>query len=328
MKKLLFTAFVLAFSVSLKAQQDPQWTQNMFNRVGVNPGAAGAGGLNTFCGTVLFRQQNMGFAGNPQTMLFTGDGGFYMARQQWGAGLTVWQDQLGFEKTLALKGALSWQKGLMGGKLGIGIDGGMMSKSINGDWVATDDYHQDQSIPDNGTSDMAGDLGFGIYFQREDLYVGISGAHLIGGDFKAGGSATSSVPGAIDWVQEYTIAQHLYVMAGYNYQLNPELVLQPSVFIKTDPAAPQFDINCNVEYNKMFWGGLSYRLQDATAVLLGMDFSAVQPSLAGLKLGMAYDITLSQLRNHSSGSVEVMLKYCKKIVKEPKVQRYKSVRFL
>ncbi|CAG0975844.1 MAG: PorP/SprF family type IX secretion system membrane protein [Bacteroidetes bacterium] len=328
MKKILLSAVLLALGSTAWSQQDPQWTQNMFNRLGVNAGVAGTGGVGTICGVGMFRQQNMGFAGNPQTMLFSVDGGFYAFRQQHGAGLTVWQDQLGAEKTLMLKGSYAWQKGLMGGKLGIGLEGGLMSKSINNDWISTDDYHKDPSIPDNGTSDMAMDLGFGIYFQREDLYVGLSSTHLVPGKFEAKGPATTSVAGAVDWAQEYAVARHLYVMAGYNYQLNPTMVLQPSVFIKTDPASPQFDINCNLEYNKMFWGGLSYRLQDAAAFLVGMDFVAVQPSLSGLKLGMAYDLTLSQLRNYSSGSVEIMLKYCKKITKEPKVQRYKSVRFL
>jgi type IX secretion system PorP/SprF family membrane protein len=324
MKKILLSALLLAFGATAWSQQDPQFTQNMFNRLGVNAGVAGTGGVGTICGVGIFREQNMGFAGNPQTMLFSVDGGFYALRQQHGAGLTVWQDQLGAEKTLMLKGAYAWQKGLMGGKLGIGLEGGLISKSINDDWIATDDYQKDPSIPSNGTSDMAMDLGFGIYFQRADMYVGLSSTHLVPGKIEAKGISDS----AVNWIQEYAVARHLYVMAGYNYQINPTMVLQPSVFIKTDPASPQFDINCNLEYNKMFWGGLSYRLQDAAALLVGMDFVAVQPSLSGLKLGIAYDFTLSQLRNYSSGSVEVMLKYCKKITKEPKVQRYKSVRFL
>jgi hypothetical protein len=101
-------------------------------------------------------------------------------------------------------------------------------------------------------------------------------------------------------------------------------VLKPSIFAKTDASSTQLDVNALVEYNKLVWGGVSYRIQDAIAVLAGVNFPMVQ----GLKLGVSYDITTSALGDHSSGSLEFMIKYCTTIVKQPKREVYHSVRFL
>ena len=77
-------------------------------------------------------------------------------------------------------------------------------------------------------------------------------------------------------------------------------------------------------YNKLVWGGVSYRLQDAIAVLAGVNV----PQAPGLKIGVAYDVTTSSLGDHTSGSLEFMVRYCKNISKTPKREVYHSVRFL
>lgn len=324
-----FATSLLFITVTTVAQQDPQWTQNMFNKFGVNPAVAGSNGIGTICGTGLFRQQNMGFSGNPQTMMLSAHGGFRIATIQGGTGINVYQDQLGAEKTTSARLALAYHRGLWGGDIGIGIEGGIMNKTIVADWIAIDPYYQDPSIPDVNTGKTSFDMNFGIFFKREDLYVGLSSLHLLPPKFNVSGSPSSSLPGAVAWTQKYNVTRHFYVMAGYNYQLgNPDFEIRPMIFAKTDPASPQLDINVNMWYKKQLWGGLSYRLQDAIALLVGTDLGIAAKSLENLKIGVAYDLTMSQLKRYSSGSVEIMLTYCHKLYKEPKLQRYKSVRFL
>ena len=72
------------------------------------------------------------------------------------------------------------------------------------------------------------------------------------------------------------------------------------------------------------WGGVSYRVQDAVAILAGVNI----PQVEGLKLGISYDVTTSAVGDHSSGSLEFMIKYCTTLVKPPKREVYHSVRFL
>ena len=80
----------------------------------------------------------------------------------------------------------------------------------------------------------------------------------------------------------------------------------------------------------MLWGGVTYRVEDAIGILLGVDIGEAinEPSLSGLKVGVAYDLTTSALADHSSGSFEIMLRYCTSIYKQPKREVYRSVRFL
>src|SRR5687768_5371437 len=96
MKKIL-TSLVLASSALLGfSQQDAQFSQNMFNRLAINPGYAGSN--NAICTNLLGRQQWMSFPGAPKTFLLSIDAPIKMIHG--GAGLTIAQDQLGFEKTL------------------------------------------------------------------------------------------------------------------------------------------------------------------------------------------------------------------------------------
>jgi len=121
--------------------------------------------------------------------------------------------------------------------------------------------------------------------------------------------------------------RHYYIMAGYNYPVNvgaAEIELQPSLFVKSDAVNTQVDINVNALYNNLFWGGVTYRLEDAVALLAGL----YVPKVDGLKVGMAYDYNISDLGDYNDGSLEFLLSYCMPINKKPKLERYKSVRFL
>ncbi len=325
MKKVLLSVFTIVVGISAFAQQDYQFTQNMFNRVPINPGAAGTN--DAICATMFFRQQWIGFDGSPQTMQFSADAPFVMpfVGGTHGVGLTVFQDKLGFETNFMGKLAYSYRRNIFGGpgELGIGIDGAFYNKSLNGAWIATDDYTQDVAIPNAGASDYTMNLGAGLYYHiPQKLYVGLSSTHVVSGDIQTSVQGT----GNTQYQYNYNVRRHYYVMAGYEWDMTSELKLLPSVFAKTDAASTQLDINCNVMWNQFLWGGLSYRVQDAAAVLLGIDFTEV--AVPGLKLGLAYDVTTSGLKSYSSGSAEIMLNYCFKIPKKPKVNVYKSVRFL
>ena len=119
----------------------------------------------------------------------------------------------------------------------------------------------------------------------------------------------------------YQSRRHYYITAGYHYQLNPDVEIRPSIFIK-NAAATQFDINCNVHYKNKYWGGLSYRLQDAVIVMLGADV------YKGLRVGIAYDVNLPSSLKYNSGTLEFMLNYCFKIKIEKPRQIYRNVRYL
>lgn len=319
MKKLIIsTAFLFAGFVAT-AQQDFQITQNMFNKLSINPGSAGHNG--GICATFLTRSQWMGFDGRPQTHLFSADA---LLGSKHGLGLTVFQDKLGIESSLIAKLAYSYHLMLGPGTLGIGLEVGMINKSFGDDFVAIDDYTQDPSIPNASTSAITFDAGLGLFYHIKDkMYVGISTLHLPQSELEDAAAGGSGEVGALSYAQ----SRHYYIMAGYDWDVSGgsrKWVVKPSILAKTDAASTQLDVNALVLYNNLVWGGVSYRVQDAIAALAGVNI----PQVPGLKLGVSYDVTTSALGDHSSGSLEFMIKYCTDIVKPPKREVYHSVRFL
>jgi len=318
MKKIILSFSLFLAGVGVYAQQDAQFTQNMFNKLSVNPGYAGANG--GMCFTLLSRTQWVGFDGRPQTHLFSADGLIF---NKHGIGLTVFQDKLGIESSLVAKAAYSYHLTLGPGSLGIGIDGGLISKSFGSDFIAVDDPTLDPSIPNGGTSASTFDLGFGLYYNIPNkMYVGISTLHLTASELEDVANGGAGV-GALNYAQ----SRHYYIMAGYDWDMSggaQKWVLKPSVLAKTDAASTQLDLNALLMYNNLVWGGVSYRVEDAIAILAGVNI----PQLPGLKIGASYDITTSTLSNYSSGSLEFMIKYCTNISKPPKREVYHSVRFL
>ncbi len=316
MKKLILSISLFVVGAGLYAQQDAQFTQNMFNKLSVNPGYAGANG--GICFTLLSRTQWTGFDGHPQTHLFSADALLF---NKHGVGLTVFQDKLGIESSLVAKLAYSYHLTLGPGSLGIGLDAGLLSKSFGSNFIAVDDPTLDPSIPNSGTSASTFDLGIGLYYNIPNkMYVGISTLHLTASELKDVADAGGA--GALNYAQ----SRHYYIMAGYDWDVNGsgKWVVKPSILAKTDAASTQLDINALLMYNNLLWGGVSYRIEDAIAVLAGVNI----PQLPGLKIGASYDITTSTLGDYSNGSLEFMVKYCTSITKPAKREVYHSVRFL
>ena len=82
-----------------------------------------------------------------------------------------------------------------------------------------------------------------------------------------------------------------------------DIEVEPSVMLKATSAAPlQLDINARVIYKEMVWVGFSYRTGDAAVAMVGLN-------TGDLSFGYAYDITLTNIRNYSSGSHEIFVGY-------------------
>jgi len=324
MKKTLTTIALSITGLIAFAQQDAQFSMNMFNKLAVNPGYAGTS--NALCGTLFYRQQWTNFPGAPKTGLISLDYGRILGG---GIGLTVDQDQLGFDKTLNAKLAYSYHLPLGGfGTLGIGIDAGMIQKSITGNFIAPDGTTSstpgtDQSIPWGGTSAVTYDLGFGLYFTSSRLYVGLSSDHLPDQTLHTSGGTSGS--GLYDF--QYQMARHYYVMAGYKFNLSPDFTLTPGILTKSDASSTQVDINLYAKWKNMVFVGVSYRLTDAIPVMAGLEWP-LKNQQSTIKFGYSYDITLSKIKSYSNGTHEIMIGFCQTFVKPPHRQSHQNVRFL
>ena len=153
---------------------------------------------------------------------------------------------------------------------------------------------------------------FGAYYNIPDkLYVGLASSHL-----------PANPNGAY-----YDLARHYYITAGYDYAVTDMITLKPSIFVKSDAASTALDINLVAMYNQLVWAGVSYRLKDAIAPMVGVQINKLGPGT--LKFGYSYDVTTSALKTYSSGSHEIMLGYCFNVTPKPKViTKFYNVRFL
>lgn len=314
--------FFLLFCVAAKAtgQQYPQFSQNMFNQLAVNPGYAGhTGMINVALGN---RQQWMGgFDGMaPKTTVFGADTKLNLLGWDSGLGLTMMNDEIGEWTNLYLSLAYSkrWQTDF--GKLGVGLSLGMVNQSIKGSNLSTlpqgvgddfgnGDYHSEETFTDDQGTAL--DLGIGAYLENKSYYLGFSVAHL-----------NKPQPKFTDTYTSY-LDQTIFITGGYKYQMkNRPIVLIPSVFIKSNVSSYQLDLNVNGILKDKYWGGLTYRFQDAIVVLGGVELNN------GLRIGYSYDISVSRLRGTQNGSHELMLGYSFDLNLEKRKKHYKSVRYL
>ena len=305
--------FLVLLSCPGWAQQDPVFSQNMFNILTYNPGIAGTSGM--ICATAINRQQWLGFDGSPRTTIFNVSAPISPFRIKSGVGLLVESDNIGFDKDINLSLAYSYLLDLNIGKLGLGINLGMINKTIdpswkipNGDGFTQPD--QDPLIPVTKESFVAFDAGLGAFLQGDKYYASLSITHINRPKIKYSKGDTY-------------ISREYYLTAGYTFQLrNPSLELLPSVFAYSDGKVAQFNITSLVRYNKKMWGGVSYRASDAFIGIVGFEL------YNGIRIGYSYDFTLSDIRKNSTGSHEFMVNYCFDMNLGKSPMRYKSIRFL
>ena len=310
MKKFIFFIFLACFSLSIKAQQDPQFSQNMFNILSVNPAFAGAD-KDIFV-SAINRQQWVGFENAPVTTVFNISTPITFMGADHGVGLTILSDKLGFEKNTSMRFSYAYQKKTGESSLNIGVSFGFQNNSLKGEWFVPDGDSFSSPEDDLGSasvddSKMVFDLGLGIYYKTDNFYVGTSVSHL-----------NKPNIGYNENIETY-LARHYYAMAGYRYELNKSWEVLPSLFYKTDAVVSQIDLNTNIRYNKKIWGGVSYRVDDAIIGMLGVLFNN------GIQIGYAYDISTSKI---AKGSHEFLLAYRFNTKLEKRNQKYKSIRFL
>jgi type IX secretion system PorP/SprF family membrane protein len=311
MRGVITTAVCAALVGSAYGQQDPQYSQYMFDRLSVNPAVAGVGG--NLCATALLRQQWSGFDGAPKTGLINLQGP--LATINSGLGLSVYFDKLGQEKSTIARLHYAYHFKLGGqSTFSVGLYAGMTGRALEGNWVAIDPVANDASIPPGSKSATGFDLGGGVYYKSPNLWLGVSSTQLPETELK-----DVSIQNV----------RHYYVQAGYNWALggNKKYTLQPSALLKSDATSTQLDLSALFLYDETVWIGASYRTEDAIAPMVGYQYKFPKGD-SMLRLGYSYDVTTSDIKSISSGSHEVMLSYCFMIVKPVVNEIYHHPRFL
>lgn len=280
----------------------------------VNPGYAGMNDGITV--NTVVRNQWMGFEGAPTNQNFNAHMPFKLFELQHGVGLTLMNDEAGFENNIAIGLNYAFQKEIAEGKLGIGVGLGFASQSLSTtEFQPYSEGATDGLIPQGTDEPIYFDLSLGGFYKTDNLYFGLSFLHLTQPEVKYKGENTGST---------YPYYRRgSFLTFGYNYQLgNPLFEIEPSVLVYTSGSSVQIAFNSVLHFKNRFWGGIGYRVVDAVSILAGAEL------IEGLNVGLAYDIPTSQMVYSSSGSFEFTVQYIFKVDVEKDDRVFKSVRFL
>ncbi|WP_280749550.1 MULTISPECIES: type IX secretion system membrane protein PorP/SprF [unclassified Parabacteroides] len=313
-KSLLGILFVLLCCAGVvRAQYDAQFSQYFMATGYYNPGYAGQSeNLNVFG---IHRQQWVGFEGAPKSSFVMADMPIRFAERTHGIGVVMFSEKIGLSNITQAGGQYAYKKNLWGGTLSVGLQLGIFNMSFQGDSVRLPDNdvgaEADEAIPITQAEGMTFDMNAGIYYSHPKFYAGFGVSHLMEPEI------------GLDETAKTYAARMYNFMAGYNIKTsNPLIELQPSVFLKTEMINFQADITARLIYNKMFNGGLSWRVNESVILFLGA-------SIGPFQVGYAYDYSYSAIRKATHGSHEIMAKFSLKL-KQTKTgkNRHKSVRIL
>jgi type IX secretion system PorP/SprF family membrane protein len=310
-RKPLLTGILLLSVLVSQAQQDPQFTQYMFNTLYYNPAFSGVEGVTKF--TAIHRSQWLGYAptvgsgGAPTTQIISGTSPIFKINS--GFGGYIMNDQLGPQNNLEAQLSFAYHLAVAGGKLSMGLRGGIYSQTLDFDkYIASDP--DDPLLGQSGKhSQVVPDLAAGAFYRKEKYYAGLSFTHLIKSEFD------------FDVGQRSTLQSHMYFTGGYFYDVSFDLRFQFMTLVKTDFTKTTFDVGGIAYLKDTMWGGLSFRQSEAAILLLGYSFMKDK----SLKLGYALDYVIKDQAAKEPTSHEFLLTYelpvtlvGKKVIRTPR----------
>lgn len=297
MKKLSITSFFLIVSIwCLKAQQDAQYTQYMYNTIAVNPAYTGSRGVLSIA--ALHRSQWVGLGGAPRTQtlnLHT------PVSERVGLGVSIVNDEIGngtnqdtyFDALFSYTIPTSET-----GSLAFGVKAGGHLLNIDFNQLRNFDPSTSAAGQPNIDKKFSPNFGAGVYYYTDTFYAGLSIPNFLQTEhFDGSGNSSSFL------AQE---RMNWYLISGYIIELNPDLKLKPALLLKAVQGAPlQADLSATALLNDKLSLGLAYRWDAAFSALAGFQLNEK------LMLGLAYDREVTELGNSAfnDGSFEIFLRF-------------------
>jgi type IX secretion system PorP/SprF family membrane protein len=305
MKRILLgLTFLIALAFSSFGQQDRIFTHWMYEKMNYNPGATGIKG--NICASLIYRNQWDKWSGAPNSVSLGVEG----AVEKWnsGFGLAYTHDAIGFYRKNQLYINYAYHVNTTAGRLGIGAGFGFVNQSQNASWVAPQTVSGDPLLLQSNISGIAFDMNFGLFWQGvQGYYVGVSATQLTGLKLKT---------------VEEKLKQHVQIIGGYRMKNlgGSDFDLEPQVRVATDFVKVTFDVNATVHWRDMVYAGLSYRFEDAVAIMAGVNINSQMgmPDGMNMKVGYSYDIPANKtLTAFNRGTHEIFLKFCMMPPKKP-----------
>ena len=283
----------LCVGTAALAQQDPQFTQYMFNLLSINPAYAGSAERVSL--KALTRHQWVGFEGAPTTQTLTAD--MPLPLESICVGASLMRDELGPVTQYAALVDVAYRIFLGNdAKLSFGLKGGL--NLFQADLASLHPLEMnDQVFMDNVETKADPQFGFGMMYYSERYFVGLSAPKLLHTKFFE--DAELDTTGTV-WQEGQR--SHWFLSGGYVFDLGTFTKFRPTAMVKGVHGAPvSFDLTASLLFFEKFWIGAMYRQEDAVGALVQYRFTD------GLSAGYSYDFPLTPLHDYSGGSHEIMI---------------------
>lgn len=288
----------------VKAQQNAQFSQYIFNGLYINPAAAGA--KEDFYLHSFYRSQWTGVTGAPQSLSIAADG--TVNDEKVGLGILLANDKLGAQSSLAAYANYAYRLQLGDRRinhLAFGLGIGIVQSAINGSLLNAG-QSGDNAVPVGNQSTILPDARAGVLYTSESFFAGFSADNLIAKYLSRDKSLNVPVP-----------QPHFYLTAGTMLYLNDDTKIKPSFLLKNaSGSATSLDLNTFLILGDKFWIGGTYRsnlkllsnsynnsFQSASAVVAQIEFFVTSK----LRIGYAFDYSMSTFSGFGNGSHELSL---------------------
>jgi type IX secretion system PorP/SprF family membrane protein len=311
--KVIFLCCLLFTVIGVNAQQEPDFSHNMFNNVSINPGFAGE--VNAISAIGIAHQQWQGVQDeygtgiSPKTYSISIHSPLSFLHG--GLGLNIYQDQLGYQKEVGVKLMYAYRMDVGMGNLGIGFQVDFVNGTTDVEGLRNGAIHPDDPLlNDANPSDMIFDFGLGVHY-------------VVPGKYYLGLSSTRLLETKSDKLY-YQYKRHYFLTGGYQFSFrsNPAFEIDPSLLVKYDGVKVEMDIAALLMYNNKVWGGVSFStigMIDPISVLVGV-------KIKDIKIGYSYGIPTSKFG--SGGTHEILVGYDFKIEFDKGGRSYKNTRYL
>ncbi len=294
MKNKIFIAVAAFFNVFtgkyIYAQQEPQYSQYMFNMMSVNPAYTGTReALNAL---LLSRLQWVGLEGAPRSHTFALH--TPVNEKKVGIGALVTADYIGPVKNTYINLNYAYRVALNEKlTLSMGIKGGICNYYVG--LTDLDLNESDVSFEQNFKKNLQPNIGTGFYLYSDRYYLGFSVPKLVKTDLQRENASG-------DILSE--LKRHYFISVGYMFNINSEWKFKPSILNKlVQGAPPSLDITAQTLYKDQLWLGTTYRVGDAISLLFELQVNRQ------IIIGYSYDITISQMSNVTNGGHEILVSF-------------------
>ncbi|MBL8002829.1 MAG: type IX secretion system membrane protein PorP/SprF [Flavobacteriales bacterium] len=287
--RILLAAVVIGLFAPMgaRAQQDPLYSQYMFNTLAFNP--AYAGSADVFTTLLLSRHQWVGFEGAPSTQTLSAHSPLPLSGLAMGGNII--HDRTGPARQTGAFIDLAYR--IRTGddtRLSFGLKGGMNMYQADVASLLTVD-------PDPSNVNVAGrflpNFGFGLYWHGPRHYLGASAPKLLENEMVDASS------GAMVVSQE---ARHYFLMGGYVMDAGQDLKFKPSFMLRLVEGAPlSLDLNANFLLRERIWLGAMYRVGNAFGLMAQFQLTDQ------FRAGYAFDATTTRIGAYNAGTHELMI---------------------